>query len=63
MSVTPLTPQIAEQLELPRTASGVVVTGVDPAGVAASAGIREGDVIKRRQRSGRDLDRRRCATP
>jgi Do/DeqQ family serine protease len=47
MSVTPLTPRIAEQLELSRNAKGVVVTDVDPAGAAASAGIQEGDVITR----------------
>jgi len=47
MSVTPLTPRIAEQLELSRNATGVVVTDVDPAGAAASAGIQRGDVITR----------------
>jgi serine protease Do len=47
MSVTPVTPQIAEQLELPRGEKGLVVTGLDPAGAAASAGIEEGDVITR----------------
>ncbi|HUU32824.1 MAG TPA: Do family serine endopeptidase [Vicinamibacterales bacterium] len=46
MAVMPITPRIAEQLELPRTATGLVVTDVDPAGLAASAGVREGDVIK-----------------
>ena len=47
MAVSPLTPQVAEQLELPRTETGLVVTGVDPAGIAASIGIQAGDVIKR----------------
>jgi Do/DeqQ family serine protease len=47
MSVTPLTPRIAEQLELSRSAKGVVVTDVDPAGAAAAAGIQQGDVITR----------------
>jgi Do/DeqQ family serine protease len=47
MAVTPLTPQLAEQLELPRTETGLVVTDVDPAGAAATAGMRPGDVIKR----------------
>jgi S1-C subfamily serine protease len=47
MSVTPVTPQIAEQLELPRGEKGLVVTDLDPAGAAASAGIEEGDVITR----------------
>ena len=35
MSVSPLTPRIAERLELPPTAKGLVVTDVDPAGAAA----------------------------
>jgi serine protease Do len=47
MSVTPLTPRIAEQLELSRGAKGVVVTEVDPAGAAAAAGLQQGDVITR----------------
>ena len=46
MAVTPLTPQVAEELELPRSAAGLVVTGVDPSGLAASAGLQAGDVIK-----------------
>ena len=46
MAVMPLNPSIAEQLELPRNATGLVVTDVAPAGLAASAGMREGDVIK-----------------
>jgi len=46
MAVTPLTPQVAEELELPRSAAGLVVTGVDPSGLAASAGMQAGDVIK-----------------
>ena len=32
MSVSPLTPRMAEQLELPRTEKGLVVTDVDPGG-------------------------------
>jgi Do/DeqQ family serine protease len=47
MAVSPLTPQVAEQLELPRTETGLVVTDVDPSGIAASIGIQAGDVIKR----------------
>ena len=46
MAVSPLTPRVAEELELPRTESGLVVTHVNPAGVAASAGIQAGDLIK-----------------
>ncbi|MGE0862399.1 MAG: DegQ family serine endoprotease [Vicinamibacterales bacterium] len=46
MAIQPLTPQIADQLELDRDAEGVVITDVDPSGAAASAGLREGDVIE-----------------
>ena len=46
MTVEPLTPEIARQLELDRDAKGVVISEVDPSGAAASAGLREGDVIQ-----------------
>jgi Do/DeqQ family serine protease len=47
MSVQPLTPEIAAQLDLPRATKGVVVTDLDPAGVAADSGLQEGDVIQK----------------
>ncbi len=47
MTLSPVTPQIARQLELPPSSSGVVVTDVEPDSAAAEAGIRRGDVIKR----------------
>ncbi|SNR29847.1 S1C family serine protease [Blastococcus mobilis] len=40
----PITPQIAEQLDLPST-DGVIVSAVVSGGPAASAGVRPGDVI------------------
>lgn len=43
--VEPLTPQRARQLGLSAEA-GLLVTGVDPNGPAAGAGIRAGDVIQ-----------------
>ena len=46
MTVEPLTPEIARQLELDADVRGVVISGVDPSGAAASAGLREGDVIQ-----------------
>ena len=48
------------ELELDRNVKGVVITGVDPSGAAASAGLREGDVIQ--QVNGKSVyDRRkRC---
>ncbi len=46
LTVEPVTPDIARQLNLDRDTRGVVITDVDPAGAAASAGLREGDVIQ-----------------
>lgn len=46
ISVQPLTPDLAAQLGLPRTASGLVVANVDPASPAGTAGIQSGDVIQ-----------------
>ena len=46
VSVENLTPQIASQLKLPASAAGVVVNEVSPASVAASAGLKQGDVIQ-----------------
>ena len=47
MSVTPLTPRVAAQLELPKSEKGLVITDVDPAGIAADAGLQPGDVVKK----------------
>jgi serine protease Do len=46
MTVKPLTPSLAQQLEVPRATEGLAVTDVDPDGAAAAAGIQEGDVIR-----------------
>ena len=46
LSLQPLTSQTAKQLGLPANAEGMVVTEVDPEGVAAEAGMRPGDVIR-----------------
>ncbi len=53
MALAPLTPDVAEQLDLARTETGLAVMGVDPGGAAAAAGILPGDVIKRV--NGRDV--------
>jgi Do/DeqQ family serine protease len=46
MSVSPITPELAERLSLPRSSKGVVVTDVDPDGQAAAADVQPGDVIE-----------------
>ena len=54
MTVEPLTPELAARLELDRNAKGVVIMEVDPSGAAASAGLRQGDVIQ--QVNGKSVD-------
>ncbi len=46
LSVEPLTPQLAEQLNLRAGTPGVVVDAVDPSGPAAQALIQSGDLIQ-----------------
>lgn len=46
LSVQPLTPNTASQFGLDASDEGVFVTKVDPAGSAAEAGIRQGDLIQ-----------------
>ena len=45
ITAQPLTPDIARQLGIRPGVQGLVVTGVEPMGPAADAGIQEGDVI------------------
>ena len=45
LSLQPVTPQTAKQLNLPADTQGVVVTDVDQNGAAAETGITRGDVI------------------
>ncbi len=45
VSVEDLSPQIARQLQLDRTVTGVVITEVDESSSAAEAGLQQGDVI------------------
>jgi serine protease Do len=44
--VTPLTAELADRLNLPKGATGVVVQDVNPDGRAAGAGLQRGDVIQ-----------------
>jgi Do/DeqQ family serine protease len=46
IQVEPLTPALADRLNLRAGTQGLVVTAVDPVGPAAEAGIRENDVIE-----------------
>ena len=46
ITVENVTAQTARQLGLPATATGVVVTSVDPASKAADSGLKRGDVIQ-----------------
>jgi serine protease Do len=45
LSVQPLTPEIARQLQLTKRTEGVVIRSVDDDSPAAEAGLQEGDVI------------------
>ena len=46
ITVAPLTPDLAAQLNLPRGTQGVAIQSVDPNGPAAQAGLQAGDVIQ-----------------
>src|SRR4029077_9592519 len=45
VSVTPLTPELAQQLRA-KNAQGLVVGDIDPDGGGADAGLRPGDIIE-----------------
>lgn len=46
IKVDNLTPDLTRRLNLPETATGVVITQVDPESNAAAAGLRQGEVIE-----------------
>ena len=46
MTVQPLTPDIARQIQVDPSTRGLVVSDVDPFGKAANAGLQQGDVIE-----------------
>jgi serine protease Do len=66
LTVQPLTPQLAAEVNVPRDTDGLLVTGVAPSGRAADAGLRRGDVITqvdgRPVRSAADLRERLAAS-
>jgi serine protease Do len=45
MNLAQLTPDIASRLGIGKNSKGLVVTNVDPTGVAARSGLESGDVI------------------
>jgi serine protease Do len=45
VTLQPVTPQIAAQLEIPADTKGLIVTEIDPNGAAAAQGVVRGDVI------------------
>jgi len=45
LTLQPLTPQIAKQFGIEEGTEGMLVTGIDPSGAAAEAGIARGDVL------------------
>lgn len=47
MAVQPFTPDMAAELQVPRSTTGVVISDLDPSGIAAGSGLQEGDVIVR----------------
>jgi len=46
VEVTNLNAHIAQELNIPTTTKGVVVTGIDPASKMADSGLQKGDVIQ-----------------
>jgi serine protease Do len=46
VNVQNLDPQTAQQLGVPPSTAGVVVTGIDPNSAAADSGLQRGDVIQ-----------------
>jgi len=47
LAVSPLTPDVADDLHAPHGTKGVVVTDIDPDGAGAAAGFQRGDIIVR----------------
>ena len=47
MGVQPLTPDLAEEAGVPGVTQGLIITSLDPSGIAAESGFQEGDVIEK----------------
>jgi serine protease Do len=50
VTVTPLTPEVADRVRAPRNVQGLLVEDVNPNGRAADAGIQAGDIIQEANR-------------
>ena len=62
ITAEPVTPELAARLNLPEGAQGLVVTSVEAGGPAASAGLRQGDLIEQaNSRPVRTVDELRLA--
>jgi serine protease Do len=51
MKVANITPDLISKYQLPQQVQGVVITSIDPKGIAAQAGLQDGDVILKLNRS------------
>lgn len=62
MTVTPLTPEMRKQLEVPTGTDGLVITKIDEASEAFEKGLRNGDIIteagQQKVSTGKDLEDR-----
>ena len=45
MNLAPITPQLRAQLDLPASAKGAIIAGVEAGSPAEQAGLKEGDII------------------
>ncbi len=45
VALAPITPQLRAQMDLPASAKGVIIAGIEPGSPAEQAGLKEGDII------------------
>lgn len=51
LTASSITPELIQKYHLPSNQKGVIISGVDPNGIAAQAGIQEGDVVVKLNRN------------